>query len=80
MDHIPRDDILWTSVYMYKMIGEQMHYSSKKLTLFRMWNCFVFGVNILVSIISIVHVQAEMYVKSLEGGATALHVSLYVCS
>ncbi|GJQ87642.1 hypothetical protein Trydic_g17467 [Trypoxylus dichotomus] len=80
MDGVPEDDILQPSICVIKILGEYFNYSSVRLTTFRLWNCFVFSLNILISLNSLFYVKAEMYVKSLEGATTASHTLVnYLC-
>ncbi|GJQ84849.1 hypothetical protein Trydic_g3628 [Trypoxylus dichotomus] len=76
MHHIPRGDILHISINTYKMLGEYMKYNSFKLNLYRCCNCSIFLVNIAFTLISLGHLEGGRYMKTLEGGTTALHVLL----
>lgn len=75
MNQIPRGDILQMSISSYKMFGEYMEIGTKKLNLYRLFNIMVLSLNIAFSVISLNHLENGMYMRTIEGGTTALHVS-----
>lgn len=81
MNLVPRRDILEMSFKLYKILGEtfgesvQSNETKTKSKIFRSFTCFVLFVNSILTIGSFSQAQGEIYVKSLEGSLSILHVS-----
>lgn len=79
MQHIPVDDVLQISLSLYKAIGERMiDRTSKILHLYRAFNIIVM-IFILAGIIAnLFHVEGGMYISTIEGSLTVIHVGTYI--
>lgn len=76
MDYIPSEDILHVSVHLYNFIGEFTKYNLKILYLYRLLNCLLFGLNLVSMLASLSQAEGTMYIKSMEGIITTVHVCI----
>lgn len=77
MRHIPEDDVLQISLSLYKIIGEKMiNGTSKILRLYRGFNIIVMIVILSANIANLFQIEAEMYISTLQGSLTVIHVCI----
>lgn len=75
MKHIPEDDILQIGLGLLKNMGEKMHFSSKALLIFRIFNLIMLTANLFFILANLAHVDGAKYIKTTECALTITHVS-----
>lgn len=70
-----QNDILQLGLSFWKMIGEYMHYSSKKLQFWRIFNVAIFSIAIWFTVANLGHTVGVGYMKTIEGISTLVHAS-----
>lgn len=78
MDNTPDEEILQLSFNLYKILGETFDDTAKnisiKLKTFRFVTCFILILNFILTTVSFGQAEGEIYIKSLEGSMSILHV------
>lgn len=79
MKRIPKDDIIQMGLGLLKIMGERMHFKSKVLNFFRIFNITIMVVNLFFVLAYYQHIGADYakYIKATECALTILHVSFY---
>lgn len=80
MEHIPKDDILQIGLSLLKNFGERMHYKSKTLSCFRVFNIVILALNLFFILANFAHIGNDygQYIKTSECALTAFHVSITI--
>lgn len=78
MEHIPEDDILQIGLNLLKNIGEKMHYKSRILNSYRVFNIVVLSLNLFFILANFSQIGADyaQYIKTTECTLTICHVSI----
>lgn len=69
------EDILEFSLYSLKMIGEHMHFTSKKLQIWRLFNIFALIIALWSTVLKLGHSTGIEYMRVIEGISIIVHVS-----
>lgn len=75
MDLIPKDDVLQIALTLWSFLGERIHYTSRKIKLFRIFNCLSLIFILFFILANLSKVKGAMYIKTIEAAMTIIHVS-----
>lgn len=76
MPSLPQDDILKFALQFYRMYGENIDGTSKKLYVFRIFNILVLFTVLFFVAERCLKEEGIMLIKCLESGITIVHVSI----
>lgn len=75
MSKLPEGDILQLGIDLFRLIGENVNYTSKRIFLYRIFNSLVFLCILVFVIANCFKESGVMIVKTLENAITVIHVS-----
>lgn len=75
---LPKNDILQFGLQFYKLIGEDINYTPKKLYIYRIINLTILITNLYYILLNCFKQEGVYLVKSLESGITIFHVSIHI--
>ncbi|GJQ88758.1 hypothetical protein Trydic_g10020 [Trypoxylus dichotomus] len=70
---LPENDVLHIALSLLELIGESMHYSSKKLTIYRTFNVIVLATLLAFVVGPLFQADTKNYVQSMEAVITVTH-------
>lgn len=73
---LPESDVLNTALVLLQFVGEHMHYSSRKLILFRIFNIMIFMVLLVFVFMPLFKNGSKNYAETLEAIVAVTHVSI----
>ncbi|GJQ65656.1 hypothetical protein Trydic_g14707 [Trypoxylus dichotomus] len=73
---LPENDVLHIALSLLELIGESMHYSSKKLTIYRTFNVVVLATLLAFVVGPLFQADTKNYVQSMEAVITVTHLFL----
>lgn len=79
MEHIPQDDIIQIGLSAYRTVGESMtRNKSLLLSIYRFLNITIMIITLIAILVNLFHVQGGMYIRTVEGSLTVIHVSYFL--
>lgn len=75
LDWLPSNDISDIALNLLELVGEHMHYSSRRLTVYRIINILIFTFLSVFVIAPLFLSETKKYVETMEALVTVLHVS-----
>lgn len=78
MESLCKLQMLPVTLNLYKFIGETTATASKKLILFRLWNCLVLCIALGYIGVNFLLVEADFYVRTLQSLTYLSQVSFYL--
>lgn len=74
MNWLSKLDVFTVGFTVWKLIGEDIYFTSKKTVLFRVINCLVMATIIVFILSNLIKAEGEIYVKTLENFTSIFHV------